>query len=36
MGKWVVLIAAISAVFLYDPPWAMQQIHYWLRAIGVW
>jgi hypothetical protein len=36
VGKWVVTIAAISAVFLYDPPWAMQQFDYWMRVVRMW
>jgi hypothetical protein len=36
MGKWVVIIGAVSAVFLYDPPGAMQHLDYWMRMARMW
>jgi hypothetical protein len=36
MGKWVLVIGAVSAVFLYNPPWAMQQLDYWMRVVRMW
>jgi hypothetical protein len=31
MGKWVAIIGVTSAIFLYDPQWAIQTVDYWLR-----
>jgi hypothetical protein len=36
MGKWMVVIGAVSAVFMYDPLWAMQQFDYWMRVARMW
>jgi hypothetical protein len=36
MGKWVVVLALSASVFLYDPPWAMQQIDHFVRMVRFW
>jgi hypothetical protein len=35
MERWMAALAAAATVFLFDPPWAMQQIDFGLHAIGV-
>jgi hypothetical protein len=36
MGKWMALIGILAAVFLYDPPWAIQQVDHWVRVARMW
>ena len=36
MGKWVLIIGIVAAVFLYDPSWAMHTVDQWIRAVRAW
>ena len=36
MGKWMAFMGIAAGVFLYDPPWAMQQLDYFVRMGRLW
>jgi hypothetical protein len=36
MGRLMALIGIAAALFLYDPPAAMQQLDHWVRMARMW